>query len=85
MNGEYTCELCHRTFEKTRSDDAAWQADCKDAEKLIMEMGPRSECAIICDDCYKDMISAWSPVKQDFIRKRQPQPYDLPDPSDITL
>lgn len=51
---EYTCELCHETFERTRSDEDA----LAESRKLFGEV-EMSELAIVCDDCFKKLEPMW--------------------------
>lgn len=45
--GQYTCEECGQTFEKTVSDEEA-RAECAANFGTAMD----DDLAIICDDCY---------------------------------
>ena len=47
MNNEFTCEMCHGTFEKGWTDEEA------EAElKQLFAPVPAEECGLICDDCF---------------------------------
>ena len=52
--GEFTCEQCYRTFDKSRSDEEAFASDCKDIPELASMS--KADCATVCDDCYKAML-----------------------------
>ncbi len=48
MPEEFTCSLCHKTYEKERSDEEAM-------EEAIDHFGEESmkDAAVVCDDCFK--------------------------------
>jgi hypothetical protein len=61
--GSYTCEGCGRTFEKTRSDAAAWaEAAGENWPGFPHDMG------IACDDCYRGILwyEALTPARRSF-------------------
>ena len=50
MSSEYTCAVCHQTWEKGWSDDEAMLEFKNDFGDI-----PLNVCVIICDDCYVKM------------------------------
>lgn len=56
-DNQFTCAKCHQTFYKGWSDE--------DAEKEYNEVFPDSidEVDVVCDDCYKEMITVRPPRK----------------------
>lgn len=48
MSDEFTCNMCHQTFDKGWSDDEAR------AERLeLFGEWKDEECELVCDDCFQ--------------------------------
>lgn len=50
---EFTCESCHRTFERGRPDDEATTES-----KTLWGDLPKEELAVVCDDCFRALRAA---------------------------
>ena len=61
----YTCEVCHGTFNKTRSDEEARE----EMQALWRTQEGDDDPGIVCDDCFKDVM-AWAETNHpEFLRK----------------
>ena len=52
MDDEYTCERCHKTYQKGWSDEEAME----ESEDIFGEI-PKEDRAVICDDCWNYIMS----------------------------
>ena len=58
MADEFTCAMCHQTFEKEWPDE---QADAECENLFAIKNGSVSpDCDVVCDDCWKTLpCSKW--------------------------
>ncbi len=55
---EYTCAFCHGTFEKGWTEQEA----LAEASSIWGQQPSTHDMAVVCDDCYKRMTTAFSPT-----------------------
>jgi hypothetical protein len=54
-NNEFTCTVCHETFEKGLSDSEAVEQYAEEFPEC-QGVVPLSETDLVCDDCYKKIL-----------------------------
>jgi len=56
-SNEFTCAICLETFDKGWSDDEA----AKEYDEVFPDA--QGDIDVVCDDCYKKMITTMPPQK----------------------
>ena len=51
----FTCDNCHQTFDKERTDEEALAESQK-----IFGVVPEEEQTTVCDECYNEMMAWWA-------------------------
>ena len=59
IKNEYTCSACGETFNRGRPEEDA----LKEKDDLFPDI-PIEECAIVCDDCFKEIMDFKEPGLQ---------------------